>query len=112
MLNPPASMPRSGRSNANSWTSTRLMRLMASPALVMLAAIIADPRAGACGTLPRMTGDQSTLRPLEDSDVDACARMMQASDPWTTLGTRLDTLAGILRNPDRLRVVAERDGTL
>jgi ribosomal protein S18 acetylase RimI-like enzyme len=78
----------------------------------MLAAIIADPRAGACGTLPRMTADQTMLRPLGESDVDACARMMQASDPWTTLGTRLETLAGILRNPDRLRVVAERAGAI
>jgi ribosomal protein S18 acetylase RimI-like enzyme len=85
---------------------------MASPALVIFAAIIADPRAGACGTLRRMTDDAITLRLLEDKDVETCARMMQASDPWATLGTREDTLAGILRNPDRLRVVAARGASV
>ncbi|HWA14739.1 MAG TPA: N-acetyltransferase [Burkholderiales bacterium] len=55
-----------------------------------------------------MTDDTIALRPIEERDVEACARMMQASDPWVTLGTRAQTLVSLLRNPDRLRVVAER----
>jgi ribosomal protein S18 acetylase RimI-like enzyme len=78
----------------------------------MVAPIIADPRAGACGTLRRMNDDAIALRLLEERDVEACAGMMQASDPWVTLGTRAETLAAILRNPERLRVVAERGASV
>lgn len=56
-----------------------------------------------------MATSEIRVRALEDSDVEACAQMMRASDPWTTLGTGLETLTGILRNPDRLRAVAVRE---
>ena len=58
------------------------------------------------GTLPRMNGDGVRIRTLLDGDVDACAQMMSASDPWVTLGTTRETLQGILRNPERVRLVA------
>lgn len=64
------------------------------------------------GTLWRMMGNRPVVRALRDTDVDVCADMMFASDPWSTLGTSRDILAGILRNPDRLRAVAERDGAI
>ena len=58
------------------------------------------------GTLPRMENREIALRPLEEADVEACANMMLASDPWITLGTSRETLLAMLRNPDRVRVAA------
>ena len=52
------------------------------------------------------------LRPLEDHDAAQCAQMMQASDPWVTLGTKPETLLGILLNPERNRTVAVRKGRI
>jgi len=52
------------------------------------------------------------IRPLEDADAAQCARMMQASEPWVTLGTKYQTLLGVLRNPDRERTVAARNGSI
>ncbi len=51
-----------------------------------------------------------SIEPLDDpSDIDACARMMAASDPWRTLGRGVDACARSLSDPSRERWVA-RDG--
>lgn len=52
------------------------------------------------------------IRPLEDADAAQCARMIRASEPWVTLGTKYETLLGVLRNSDRERTVAARNGNI
>jgi ribosomal protein S18 acetylase RimI-like enzyme len=47
-----------------------------------------------------------------DADLDACARLMSASEPWTTLGRDYAESLALLRDPGREVYVAERDGEL
>ena len=47
-----------------------------------------------------------SVRAFEETDADACAKMMHASEPWLTLGTAYGTLLDLARNPARDRTVA------
>lgn len=46
------------------------------------------------------------IRAIEDADTEPCAKMMQASEPWVTLGTGYQALLDLMCNPARERLVA------
>lgn len=46
------------------------------------------------------------IRAIGDADAEPCAKMMQSSEPWVTLGTGYQTLLEVMRNPARERLVA------
>lgn len=46
------------------------------------------------------------IRAIEDADAETCAKMMQASEPWITLGTGFQALLDVMRNTARERIVA------
>jgi len=52
------------------------------------------------------------IREIEEADAGPCAKMMQASEPWITLGTGIQTLLDVMRNPARVRYVATVNGEL
>jgi ribosomal protein S18 acetylase RimI-like enzyme len=53
------------------------------------------------------------IAPLTNpTDVDACARMMAASDPWRTLRRGVEACARALGNPDRERWIARQGGDI
>ena len=53
------------------------------------------------------------IEPLDDpAEIDACARMMAASDPWLTLGRGVDACARALRDATRERWIARLDGEI
>jgi ribosomal protein S18 acetylase RimI-like enzyme len=47
-----------------------------------------------------------------EDEVERCARMMQASEPWLTLGRGYEVGLSMLRDPARQRHVARVDGVL
>jgi [ribosomal protein S18]-alanine N-acetyltransferase len=53
-----------------------------------------------------------TTRRATDADLDACARLMSTSEPWTTLGRDYDASLAVLRDPTREVYVEECDGAL
>ena len=54
-----------------------------------------------------------TFRAIDGSaEIEACARMMQASEPWITLGRGYEAGLGMLRDETRERQVALLDGVL
>ena len=51
--------------------------------------------------------DQIAIRPLaDDAEAECCARMMELSEPWLSLGTSHGALFDLMRNPVRERYVA------
>lgn len=46
------------------------------------------------------------IRSIEEADAEPCAKMMQASEPWVTLGTGYQALLDMMRNPARDRFIA------
>jgi len=53
------------------------------------------------------------IRPMStDSEAEACARLMAASEPWLTLGRDYDASLAFLRHPDREIHVATFQGQL
>jgi [ribosomal protein S18]-alanine N-acetyltransferase len=54
-----------------------------------------------------------TIAPLTDAaDIDACARMMAASEPWVTLRRGVEACARALANRDRERWIARENGEI
>jgi ribosomal protein S18 acetylase RimI-like enzyme len=50
------------------------------------------------------------IRPLaDDAEAEICARMMERSEPWRSLGTTYGALFDLMRNPARERYVAAPD---
>ncbi len=55
--------------------------------------------------LPQL--DQIAIRPLAgDAEAEFCARVMEQSEPWISLGTGYRALFDLMRNPARERYVA------
>lgn len=52
------------------------------------------------------------IRDIGEADAEPCATMMQASEPWITLGTGYQTLLDVMRNPERDRFIATLGGKL
>jgi len=62
-------------------------------------------------TLPLL--DQIAIRPLaDDAEAELCARMMDLSEPWLSLGTGYRALFDLMRNPARERYVASLDNRI
>jgi len=62
-------------------------------------------------TLPPL--DRIAIRPLaHDAEAEFCARMMEQSEPWQSLGTAYDALFDLMRNPARERYVATLDSRI
>src|SRR5882724_11795047 len=62
-------------------------------------------------TLPLL--DQIAIRPLADhAEAELCARMMDLSEPWLSLGTGYRALFDLMRNPARERYVASPDNRI
>ena len=62
-------------------------------------------------TLPPL--GRVAIRPLaDDAEAELCARMMEFSEPWMSLGTGYRTLFDLMRNPSRERYVASLDNRI
>jgi ribosomal protein S18 acetylase RimI-like enzyme len=62
-------------------------------------------------TLPPL--DQIAIRPLaDDVEAELCARMMELSEPWLSLGTGYRALFDLMQNPARERYVAWLDNRI
>ena len=62
-------------------------------------------------TLPLL--EQIAVRPLaDDAEAELCARMMELSEPWLSLGTGYRALFDLMRNPARERYVASLDNRI
>lgn len=54
--------------------------------------------------------DRIAIRPLaNEAEAELCARMMEQSEPWQSLGIAYGTLLDLMRNPARERYVATLD---
>jgi ribosomal protein S18 acetylase RimI-like enzyme len=61
--------------------------------------------------LPQL--DQIAIRPLaDDAEAEFCARMMEHSEPWLSLGTGYRALFDLMRNPARERYVASLENRI